>query len=105
MGFKRVILVEDGSIALEALKKEEVDLVISDSHMPEMNGEFLLQNMRADKNLKDVPFIFLTNVEEKTFKIIGLDGYDGHVLKSSGIEKLRSEIERVLEEKERGGVD
>ncbi len=105
LGFKEVIVVEDGSKAWDILQKKVVDLVISDSNMPEMDGEFLFLYVRGNDNLKDIPFIFLTGVEEETFKKLGIDGYDGYVPKPFQVDKLKSEIERVLGEKEKGGVD
>ncbi len=103
MGFKEIIVVEDGSKAWGILQKKAVDLVISDSNMLEMIGEVLLLYMRENDDLKDIPFIFLTGTKEKTFKTLGIDGYDGYVPKPFQIDKLKSEIERVLEKKAKAG--
>lgn len=54
----------DGKKALDIVKKEHVDIIITDLHMPNMNGiEFTNQVRKTDK---DIPIIFLTahsNVE------------------------------------------
>ena len=101
LDFKELIVVEDGSKAWKILQKKAVDLVISDSDMPKMNGERLLELMREDDNLKGIPFIFLTGTEEKTLKNLGIGGYDGYVPKPFQVDKLKNEIEKVLEKRER----
>lgn len=43
----RVLLAESGVAALEVLRQEAVDVIISDMRMPEMNGAQLLDKVRA----------------------------------------------------------
>jgi response regulator RpfG family c-di-GMP phosphodiesterase len=42
----RVLLAESGSMGLDLLEKEHVDLVVSDMRMPEMDGATLLEKVR-----------------------------------------------------------
>ena len=51
-----VLKAGDGLEALEVLKGEYVDLVISDALMPNMNGLELHQNVRMDERFKHTPF-------------------------------------------------
>jgi adenylate cyclase len=54
---------ENGRIALEMLRKDPVDLVLLDMEMPEMNGFQVLEQMRADLALRDVPVIVTSSLE------------------------------------------
>ncbi len=51
---------ENGEEALLKLKKDMFDLILSDLHMPNMDGLELLRAVRSDSNLKDIPFIMMT---------------------------------------------
>jgi DNA-binding NtrC family response regulator len=53
-----VMQAESGDRALECLKDEDIDLVISDMRMPNMTGIHLLKKIRESGNL--VPFIIIT---------------------------------------------
>jgi len=57
----RVTLVYDGAAALDALRREpDVDVVLLDIMMPHLSGLDVLQQMRDDQRLRDVPCIVLT---------------------------------------------
>jgi two-component system, chemotaxis family, chemotaxis protein CheY len=60
MGFSKIFEAEDGVSALEELKKEKVDLIISDWNMPNMTGLELLKAVRSDEGLKQIPFVMVT---------------------------------------------
>jgi CheY-like chemotaxis protein len=49
-----------GLDALAGLKKNKPNLVLLDISLPQMDGPEVLQNIRADENLKDLPVIALT---------------------------------------------
>lgn len=51
---------EDGQAALEVLAEVQVDCVISDLHMPRMNGLELLRQVRRLPTHRFVPFLVLT---------------------------------------------
>jgi CheY-like chemotaxis protein len=52
----QVFTAPGGEAALEFLKKQPVDLLISDASMPEMNGLELLDKIRQEEDLQDLPF-------------------------------------------------
>ncbi len=60
LGYKNIIEADDGSTALNVLKSEKIDLVISDWNMPKMTGLDLLKAVRGDSSLADTPFIMVT---------------------------------------------
>ncbi|HPE32103.1 MAG TPA: hybrid sensor histidine kinase/response regulator [Parvularculaceae bacterium] len=57
----QVTLTPDGAQALEALKRDDVNLVISDLDMPHMNGYALTREIRKSAALADTPVIVITS--------------------------------------------
>lgn len=55
-----VLEAKDGADALEILHARHVDLMISDVHMPRMNGVELIRAVRADPDLEELPIIIQT---------------------------------------------
>lgn len=51
---------EDGVIALSKLKSTKFDFVISDINMPNKNGFELLEEIRADASLAELPVLMVT---------------------------------------------
>ena len=69
----------DGQEALQMLNNEWVDLVLTDIHMPKMNGLDLIREMKKDEILKSIPVVMVTT-EGTTKKIeesmrLGAKGY------------------------------
>ncbi|MBQ4646286.1 MAG: response regulator [Candidatus Gastranaerophilales bacterium] len=62
-GFSHVVAFNNPNEALEYLKENEIDLIISDFIMPEMNGINFLEN--AKKLQKEVSTILLTGYADK----------------------------------------
>lgn len=60
----QIVTATNGEIALNLLRKEPVDLVISDISMPIMNGINLYKNIRSDETLKHVPFAWNSGYRE-----------------------------------------
>jgi two-component system chemotaxis response regulator CheY len=65
LGFSDIIEAENGSSALDELKKENVGLIVSDWNMPKMTGLDLLKAVREDEKLKSIPFIMVTAEGQK----------------------------------------
>jgi CheY-like chemotaxis protein len=55
-----VSMSHNGREALSFMAKNPIHLILVDIQMPEMNGFEFCNQLRADKNFKDIPFIFLT---------------------------------------------
>ncbi len=63
-----VVLAYDGKEGLEKTRAERPDLVILDVMMPEMNGYDVCVVLKADQELKKIPVILLTAVDQALFK-------------------------------------
>jgi Response regulator containing a CheY-like receiver domain and an HD-GYP domain len=59
----RFALAENGRIALEKLRSEPFDLLLLDIEMPELDGFAVLEQLKADLQLRDVPVIVTSSVE------------------------------------------
>jgi len=95
LGFRQVDEASDGRVALEMLKQNAYDFVISDINMPRVNGYELLRQIRADAKTKDLPVLLITSEASKdeVLQAIRL-GANGTILKpltkSSLEEKVRN---------------
>ncbi len=60
-----VNVAENGELGLKEAKKKKPDLILLDILLPKMDGFTVLQHLKADSALKDVPVILLTNLGQK----------------------------------------
>jgi len=97
LGFKNILEADDGTTALEILKKEKVDLIISDWNMPKMSGLELLKAVRSDENLKDIPFVMVTAEAQKE-NILEAIKYkvNQYIVKPFTPETLKEKLEKVF---------
>ena len=87
----------DGSSALQKLRERKFGLIISDWNMEPMTGIQLLKEVRADDNLKKIPFIMIT-AESKTENVIADKdaGVSNYIVKPFNAETLKGKMESVL---------
>ena len=69
MGLNKIVASTNGQIALDKLKAQEADLIISDWHMPVMGGLEFYKAVKKEETLKDIPFLMVT-VEDSKEKVI-----------------------------------
>lgn len=58
-----ITAVSSPADALEALQRQRFDLIVSDFHMPEMNGDELVAQIRRQPATAGVPVLVLTTEE------------------------------------------
>ena len=88
----------DGAEALDVLRRHPVDLVLSDVNMPRLDGEGLLKCLAEDEALCSVPVVMVTSdgTRDRESRLLSM-GAKGYITKPFHPEKLRAELERVLE--------
>ncbi|MBF0399109.1 MAG: response regulator, partial [Desulfobacterales bacterium] len=65
LGYKNITEADDGTAALEELKKDKYGLIVSDWNMPKMTGLELLKKVRSTDEFKDIPFLMVTAEAQK----------------------------------------
>ena len=87
----------DGRQAYAALQTKHYDLVISDWHMPEMEGIELLKKVRSNERLKNTPFIMLTSdVTTENVKQAIAAGVDEYLTKPFRNDALLEKVLRLF---------
>ena len=87
----------NGQEALDILRSNHIDLVISDIMMPVMNGYELCKEIKADIDLCHIPVIFLTAKNDLESKINGLKiGAEAYVEKPFSFNYLKTQILSLL---------
>ena len=96
----RAALAENGRVALEMLRREPFDLILLDIEMPEMDGFAVLEQLKADPQLRDLPVIVTSSVEglDNIVRCIGL-GAEDYLPKPVNAVLLKARIGASLEKK------
>jgi len=105
LGFTNVDEAEDGVAALQKLKGEPFDFVVSDWNMPNMTGIDLLKAIRADAGLKHLPVLMVT-AEAKKENIIeaAKAGASGYVVKPFTAATLDEKLNKIFKAMAGAGV-
>jgi adenylate cyclase len=96
----RAVCVENGRVALERLRREPFDLMLLDVEMPEMDGFQVLDAMKNDLALRDVPVIVTSSLEgiENVARCIEL-GAEDYLAKPVNPVLLKARLAASLEKK------
>ncbi|MFT4155564.1 response regulator [Parafilimonas sp.] len=87
----------NGKVALEVLRNEVVDLIVSDVMMPVMDGFELCSIIKSDVELSHLPVILLTAKNTLQAKIEGLElGADVYIEKPFSPKYLKTQIASLL---------
>jgi class 3 adenylate cyclase len=95
-----VTFAENGRLALEALRQRPVDLILLDIEMPEMDGYQVLDALRSDAHLRDIPVVMMSSVEEvdSVARCIEM-GAEDYLFKPVNPVLLRARVGASLEKK------
>lgn len=97
LGFKNIVEADDGATAVDLLKNEKVDLIISDWNMPKMTGLELLQHVRADAGMADVPFVMVTAEAQQDNIILAVKAkVSQYIVKPFTAETLGEKLDKVF---------
>lgn len=87
----------DGNRAVSQLKKQRVDVILSDWEMPGMSGEEFLQWVRGEEAFKDTPFIMVTSRGDKDHVVKAIQsGVSDFITKPFTSDELLKKVTKQL---------
>jgi two-component system chemotaxis response regulator CheY len=91
-----VLQAVDGQDGLDVLKKEKVDVVITDINMPKLDGYGVIRHLRADATYDDTPILVLSTEGDQDTREIGRDaGATGWLVKPFDPDQLVEIVKQV----------
>ena len=98
IGYNNAEEAEDGVVALNLLRQSKFDFVVSDINMPNMDGFALLKSVRADDNLKGIPFLMVT-AEAKKEDIVNAaqNGANGYIVKPFTKATMEEKVQKIMQ--------
>lgn len=92
-----VLVAHRGQDAINLCQKGSPQLVLLDIMLPDMDGYDVCKRLRSNLRTSHIPIIFLTQRDERSDKIAGLElGADDYVTKPFDIEELRMRVQNAL---------
>lgn len=92
-----VIPACNGREGLDAALAHQPDLILCDIQMPEMNGYYLLREIRSVEKLNSCRFVFFTaSSEKKDVEAALLMGADEYIIKPFTGERLMEVVKNML---------
>src|SRR5262245_6851735 len=92
-----VLTAEDGEMALVKLRRERPDLLVTDLVMPYRNGLEIIQEMRRDPQLAEIPVLVMSMKDREPDIVQGLEtGADDYVVKPVHALELAARVKKIL---------
>jgi DNA-binding response OmpR family regulator len=86
-----------GMVALEKTRQNMPHLIVLDIMLPDIDGFEVCKNLRTNTRTSHVPIIFLTQKDERSDKLQGLElGADDYITKPFDIEELKLRVQRAI---------
>ena len=97
LGAEKILTATNGADALRILRKESVDIVMSDWNMPVMSGLDLLKAVRADARLCAMPFLMITAEAERERIVEAIScGVSDLLVKPYTADRLANHLDKVM---------
>ncbi len=94
-----VLVAASGPEALEALRRQPVDLILLDVMMPVMDGYEVYHLLREDPHTRDIPVIIVTSKGERKDRQLGMESLSyNYVTKPFQFEDLLAKMQEVLQQ-------
>lgn len=93
----QVYEASDGMEALERMKEQPVQLILSDINMPNMDGLQFLSQVKANSDWKDIPVVMITTEgsQAKVLEAVEL-GARGYVRKPFTAEQIKEKLAGII---------
>ena len=94
----KVYAAQNGNDALDIIRKEQLDLIVCDTALPDISANQVLKAVRNEKKTYCLPFIALANAgEEKEIRRCMNEGADDHITKPLASKELIKTVKARLE--------
>lgn len=91
-----------GGDALTLTRKQLPQLIVLDIMLPDMDGYSVCRELRQTTRTSHIPIIFLTQKDERSDKIAGLElGADDYITKPFDIEELKLRVKNAIDRVDR----
>ncbi|MET0210952.1 MAG: chemotaxis response regulator CheY [Burkholderiaceae bacterium] len=98
IGYHNADEAEDGAAALQLMKTNHYDFVISDINMPNMNGFDLLKAVKADAALKSIPVLMVTaEARKEDIVLAAQSGAAGYIVKPFTKATLEEKVLKIMQ--------
>jgi two-component system chemotaxis response regulator CheY len=98
MGCNNADEAEDGAVALNMLRTQKYDFVVSDINMPNMNGFDLLKAVKADDGLRHIPVLMVTaEARKEDIVLAAQSGAAGYIVKPFTKATLEEKVQKILQ--------
>ena len=97
MGIAKIISSTNGEIALQKLKLQKADLIISNWHMPIMDRLEFYKAVKKEVDLQDIPFLMVTVEDSKERVVEALKfGIRDYIVKPLSSKSFEGKVKSLL---------
>ncbi|MBK8523681.1 MAG: hybrid sensor histidine kinase/response regulator [Betaproteobacteria bacterium] len=97
LGAEQIVTANNGLEALQILRTQPIDVVLSDWYMPTMSGLELLKAIRSDAKLFNLPFLMITAEAERERVAQAItSGVSDLLVKPYTTERLKQRLEKAM---------
>ncbi len=96
-----VAVAPRGGVALELTRQQMPNVIVLDIMLPDIDGYEVCRQLRTNLRTSHIPIIFLTQKDERSDKIHGLElGADDYITKPFDVEELRLRVRNTIKSAE-----
>lgn len=96
-----VVTGNNGEEALEKIRSERIDLVLSDVSMPKMDGFELCRQIKGDERYRDIPVVMITGLTAKEERVKGIEaGAEDFISKPIDATEVLARVRMLLKARE-----
>jgi len=97
MGITKIVASTNGETALQKLRLQKADLIISDWHMPIMDGLEFYKAVKKEVSLQDTPFLMVTVEDSKERVVEALKlGIRDYIVKPLSSKSFEGKVKSLL---------
>lgn len=96
LGYNNLIETVGGQEAFNKIKSKKIDLIVSDWNISDMSGMELLQEVKQDEELNEIPFLMvLPKTQDEEIIMAVQAGVNSYILKPVTAQGLEEKIKRM----------